>query len=45
MKNVKELFALRKVRRGALFFLLLSCGIGNGYSNTLPAEGGGGIRI
>ena len=41
MKNVKELFALRKVRRGALFFLFLSCAIGNGYSNALPATGGG----
>ena len=45
MKNVKELFMLRKARRGALFFLLLSCGIGNGYSNALPATGGGGIRV
>ncbi len=45
MKNVKELFALRKVRRGALFFLFLSCAIGNGYSNALPATGGGRSRL
>ena len=41
MKNVKELFTLRKANRSALFFLLLSCAIGNGYSKALPAEGGG----
>ena len=40
MKNVKELFTLRKANRSALFFLLLSCAIGNGYSKALPAEGG-----
>lgn len=44
MENPKELFALRKVHRGVLFFLLLSCGVGNGYSNAHPAEWGGHIR-
>ena len=45
MKNVKELFALRRTRRSALFFLLLSCVMGSGYSKALPARGGGRIRI
>ena len=46
MKNVKELFTTRKVHRGALFFLFLSCAIGNAYSNDLSvAGGGGGIRL
>ena len=32
---------MRKANRSALFFLLLSCAIGDGYSKALPAEGGG----
>ena len=45
MKNVKELFALRRTRRSALFFLLLSCVMGSGYSKALPAMGGAYSRL